>query len=68
MDFLTILGTTCLVFLIERVLHPVGDKGFLIVPYLDGEYNETVSYCVRYASLQHGPFETVWKEIFDGLA
>ena len=47
---------------------PVGDKGFLIVPYLDGEYNETVSYCVRYASLQHGPFETVWKEIFDGLA
>lgn len=28
MDFVTILGTTCLVFVIERVLHMVWDKLF----------------------------------------
>lgn len=43
---------------------PVGDKGFLIVPYLNGHYNETISYRVCYASLQYGVFDAVWQEIF----
>ena len=44
---------------------PVGDKAFLIVPYLNGNYNETISYCVCYASLQYGAFATEWQEIFE---
>ena len=47
---------------------PVGDKGFLIVPYLDGNYNETISYCVCYASLQYGAFDAAWQEIFEAAA
>ena len=47
---------------------PVGDKVFLIVPYLDGNYNETISYCVCYASLQYGAFDAAWQEIFEAAA
>ena len=43
---------------------PMDDKCLLLIPYVDGEYCETISYTLQYAAWQFGAFRLAWESIF----